>query len=256
MRFEPGVDVVEAAVGVDAPQQALLRVVVDERLRALAVDREALAHRLFVVVRPLEEVVRIAVGAALARARRVRLDVEDAPAAPAGAAAREPALQHDRVDLEQHDGVQRLADLVEQAREAVGLHERARESVQDEAAPASGRASRSRMMPSMVRSSTSWPASITALAARPSSVPAATASRRRSPVDTCGTPRRASRRCACVPLPEPGAPSRTSLIFRVTPRAPARRAAPILPAASSRVKPRGSAMLRPPTGRSAPAKRI
>ena len=36
----------------------------------------------------------------------------------------------------------------------------------------------------------------------------------------------------------------------------ARSGAPILPAAASRVKPRGSFMLRPPTGRSAPAKRI
>ena len=65
------VDHVEAAIGVDAAQQALLRVVVDERLRAFTEDREALAHRVLVVVRPLEQVVRIAVGAALAGARRV-----------------------------------------------------------------------------------------------------------------------------------------------------------------------------------------
>ena len=71
---------------------------------------------------------------------RVRLDVEHAPAAPAAAAAGEPPLQHDRVDLEQHDRVQRLADLGEQPREAVGLHDGARESVQDEAARGVGRA--------------------------------------------------------------------------------------------------------------------
>ena len=66
-------------------------------------------------------------------------------------------------------------------------------------------------------SETSWPASITALALRPSSVPRATASRSRSPEDTCGTPYLACRRCACVPLPEPGAPSNTIRISRPDP---------------------------------------
>ena len=82
---------------------------------------------------------------------------------------------------------------------------------------ASGRLKRSRIRPSTMSSETSWPASITALALRPSSVPRATASRSRSPEDTCGTPYLACRRCACVPLPDPGAPSNTIRISPIRP---------------------------------------
>ena len=111
------------------------------------------------------------------------------------------------------------------------------------------------MMPSMMSSATSWPASITIFAARPSGVPAATASRSRSPVETWGTPWRACKRCACVPLPEPGAPSRTSLIPSNSAGLSARRGAPILPAAPDRVKPGRIGYASRPTGRSTPRQR-
>src|SRR5574337_1515507 len=51
-----------------------------------------------------------------------------------------------------------------------------------------------------------------ALACRPSGVPAARASRSRSPVDTCGTRYLSASFLAWVPLPEPGAPSNTILM--------------------------------------------
>src|SRR6516162_11670152 len=78
---------------------------------------------------------------------------------------------------------------------------------------ASGFAIRSSIMPSTMSSETRSPASITAFALRPSGVLSATARRKRSPVDTCGRPKSFWSRCACVPFPEPGAPSITILMF-------------------------------------------
>src|ERR1022692_990171 len=49
-----------------------------------------------------------------------------------------------------------------------------------------------------------------ALAVRPSSVPWATLYRRMSPVEICGIKYRSMMRLACVPLPAPGGPSRTT----------------------------------------------
>jgi hypothetical protein len=57
---------------------------------------------------------------------------------------------------------------------------------------------------------TSRPASMTARAARPSSLPWLTASRRISPVEILGIPRSRATRSAWVPFPAPGAPSITS----------------------------------------------
>ena len=77
--------------------------------------------------------------------------------------------------------------------------------------------SRSRMMPITISSATSAPESIAALARRPSSVPAppprAAGHRWRS----AECRERATSRCAWVPLPEPGAPSRTIRIVRKVP---------------------------------------
>jgi hypothetical protein len=47
----------------------------------------------------------------------------------------------------------------------------------------------------------------------PKRVPAATASRNMSPVDICGIFLSASSLLACVPFPDPGAPSKTIRIF-------------------------------------------
>ncbi len=64
----------------------------------------------------------------------------------------------------------------------------------------------------MMSSPTSAPESITFLAASPSGVPAFTAARSMSPVETCGMPYFWQMKAACVPFPAPGAPSRISLI--------------------------------------------
>ena len=56
------------------------------------------------------------------------------------------------------------------------------------------------------------PRSMIALALRPTGVPAATAARSMSPVESCGMPSRSTRRTAWVPLPAPGGPSRMILI--------------------------------------------
>src|SRR5262245_58214029 len=66
-------------------------------------------------------------------------------------------------------------------------------------------------MASTSSSLTSCPASITPFACLPSAVPRLTWSRRRSPVDTCGSPSAFERRTACVPLPAPGGPRRTTM---------------------------------------------
>ena len=74
---------------------------------------------------------------------------------------------------------------------------------------ASGCATRSRMMSSIVASSTSRPFAMMASARLPSSVPSLRCLRRMSPVEICGIPNCLTRRWACVPLPDPGAPMRT-----------------------------------------------
>src|SRR4029077_14086200 len=54
-------------------------------------------------------------------------------------------------------------------------------------------------------------------ALRPTDVPAVTAARSISPVDSCRTPIRSTSRCAWVPFPAPGGPSRISLITLLPP---------------------------------------
>jgi hypothetical protein len=78
--------------------------------------------------------------------------------------------------------------------------------------PQSGLAMRSLTSPMISSSETSPPASMTALAWRPSSLPAATAARNMSPVEICGMPKRSQTNFAWVPLPAPGGPRRMSFM--------------------------------------------
>jgi hypothetical protein len=57
--------------------------------------------------------------------------VEHAAAALAGAPARKAPLEHARFDVEQDDGIDRLADFAKQRLKPVGLDDRAREAVKD-----------------------------------------------------------------------------------------------------------------------------
>src|SRR3954469_14672042 len=71
--------------------------------------------------------------------------------------------------------------------------------------------SRSPISALTIASLTSSPRSITVFAWRPTGVPAATASRSMSPVESWTMPRSAWSRAACVPLPAPGGPRRMML---------------------------------------------
>src|ERR1019366_533524 len=87
------------------------------------------------------------------------------------------------------------------------------------------------MIPMITSSGTRSPRSYAALALRPSGVFAAMAARITSPVEILGMPRSAAIRSPCVPLPEPGGPSSTTIIGRsleATLRAPAEPHAPLL----------------------------
>src|SRR5262245_45437750 len=75
----------------------------------------------------------------------------------------------------------------------------------------SGAETRAASMSSTRSSGTSSPRSMKLLACRPRGVPRALLSRKRMPVETCGRERAWLRRTACVPLPAPGAPSRTTI---------------------------------------------
>src|SRR6185312_8992051 len=99
---------------------------------------------------------------------------------------------------------------------------------------ASASVMRSSSMPSTMSSETSLPDSMTALALRPSGVPAFTAARRRSPVEMCGTLSSAFSIAAWVPLPEPGAPSKTSRMWLQCGRRAAEARLVILPSNASR----------------------
>mmetsp|Transcript_14053 Transcript_14053/g.46870 ORF Transcript_14053/g.46870 Transcript_14053/m.46870 type:complete len:235 (+) Transcript_14053:201-905(+) len=78
---------------------------------------------------------------------------------------------------------------------------------------------RSLMMPTTMSSETSPPACMIAAACLPTSVPAATAARSMSPVESCGAPNLATSFGACVPLPEPGGPKRMTMLRPPSPAA-------------------------------------
>jgi hypothetical protein len=74
----------------------------------------------------------------------------------------------------------------------------------------SGSLMRSRMIPTTISSLTSPPAFMTASAFFPTSVPAETAARNMSPVESCGMPNKSSILGPCVPFPAPGGPLPTN----------------------------------------------
>src|SRR5207248_10152267 len=76
---------------------------------------------------------------------------------------------------------------------------------------------RSEMIPTTISSGTSPPEAMMSLAFSPTGVPAATAARSISPVESCTMPWRWTSRCAWVPLPDPGGPRSISLM-RFAPR--------------------------------------
>ena len=73
------------------------------------------------------------------------------------------------------------------------------------------------MMRTTTSSGTRSPLSMIALALRPISVPAFTAARSMSPVESWMSPCLAAISLACVPLPAPGGPSRIRFIIASSP---------------------------------------
>src|ERR1043166_2419283 len=92
---------------------------------------------------------------------------------------------------------------------------------------ASGSSIRSETIATTSSSGQSSPRSMMPLAFRPTGVPALTAARSISPVESCTMPCLETRRCACVPFPAPGGPSSINLI-RVSPLIDAREFARLL----------------------------
>ena len=181
-------------------------VVVDQRPRLRAIDLEALPHRLLAVVVALDQ--RLAGDVVLALdLRRIELDVVGAArggvhAAPAHAL---DDLVVGHVDLEHVvDRARRPPSSLRPAGWCAGSRRT------DSPCAQSGCFRRSLTRPMMMSSETSWPASITFFAARPSGVPALTAARSMSPVEICGMPNFSLMKFACVPLPAPGGPEGSS----------------------------------------------
>jgi hypothetical protein len=100
------------------------------------------------------------------------------------------------VDGELDDMVELLATLVEQPVERFRLRLGTGIAVEDRAALGLGESSRSPISAETIASETSSPASITALAWSPTGVPALTAARSMSPVESWTMPRSSTRRAA------------------------------------------------------------
>src|SRR5439155_25561797 len=93
---------------------------------------QAIPHGRFAVVHPLIELAAALVADALALRRR-GYDVVRRLTLPAQPAPGEAPHELGLRDLEVHDGVERLTELLQHHREPVGLRDRAREPVEDEA---------------------------------------------------------------------------------------------------------------------------
>src|SRR5438034_10307445 len=92
---------------------------------------------------------------------------------------------------------------------------------------ASGAARRSRIRSMITSSGTSAPRSIYRLASRPRLVPAASASRRMSPVATCATPPACASSRPWVPFPAPGGPRKSASMLAARERPARARLGPL-----------------------------
>ena len=134
---------------------------------------------------------RVLVAAFLAVRRRPGGEVYMLNTRPQPSQIRRPVRRLNRmleIEIQEHHRLERLPELRQHFFERLGLRDVARKAVENEAIGGIRLASRSRIMPSTVASSTSLPASMAALARARVRCPWLTASRNRSPVDICGTP--------------------------------------------------------------------
>ena len=181
---QPGEHVVGRTEAVDLDQQAALGVEGDQRQRLGGVEVEPLADGILGVVGALHDLAAIDVADPAVLRRGV--DGVDVPAGLADPALGD-ALEHHVLG---HLEVRRTTSSGRSAvmPPAPGLGLGAGEAVED-VAPlvVSLSLSRSSTTPTMISSDTRPPASMTDLAFRPNSVPAATAARSMSPVEMWGT---------------------------------------------------------------------
>src|SRR5580698_4269647 len=133
--LQPLRHLVELAFSVDRPQDAVLAVELDQRLRLLVIHLQSFRHRRLVVVRALEELVGATgrrTGLALGLPRRAGQKVEDAFAVRAGAASGNAARQLAVVHVHLHHEIQWLSQLFEQGIQRLSLCDVAREAIEDE----------------------------------------------------------------------------------------------------------------------------
>src|SRR5687767_6188676 len=121
-RAQVVVDLGGVARAVEAPQGALLLVVVDERLGVLVVDAQALLHGLGLVVVALDELGAVDVADALVL-RGVGLHVVDVALLLARAPARQPPDDRLVGDLDEQRGGHRALELAQRLVQRLGLLE-------------------------------------------------------------------------------------------------------------------------------------
>ncbi len=127
--FEPPGDVGDRPLALDGHEQPPRGVPLQQRRGLRPVDAQPVPHGRFAVVHALIQLASAGVTDALP-AWRIRDHVEAVPAATTHPAPREPADELRLGDVEVDDALQRLADVLEQALQALGLRNRARETVQ------------------------------------------------------------------------------------------------------------------------------
>jgi hypothetical protein len=130
------VNPLDRLVGVHDLEQPARLVVLDQRPRLALVDLEPILDHVLAIVGTLDQLRRLAVGmvvAAVAEFRLGAVDIEHLAALRARAPPGQPLEQRLRIDVHQHDGVDRLAELGEQLVEGAGLGHVARIAVEDEA---------------------------------------------------------------------------------------------------------------------------
>src|SRR5690606_3843263 len=126
------VDFVNAAVGVDRFQLAAGPVVLDYRFRMPAIDVETIGDRFLVVVLALNELTA-GLPAFVNFFLRGKIDIEQLSCGRTGAAAGKPLQQDIEIDVHQNGRVQRFTHAIKQLLESLGLRQRSRKTVKDEA---------------------------------------------------------------------------------------------------------------------------
>src|SRR5271170_940189 len=107
---------IHIGIGIHYPQEVRRLVVLDQRLGLRLVHLQALADDLFLVVRPLNQTM-------LALGRRRGIHIEHLAAVLADSATGEALEQNLEIKIQQHDGFERRAQLLQHLLQTFGLGE-------------------------------------------------------------------------------------------------------------------------------------